>query len=78
MEDQFNSVGINIIVEQISSGIRIISREYSFGDMVLQLEFSVSKGSHIDTTSKGPKVVDVISLGFIFLNRRSNCISFWK
>ena len=45
---KFDSVGINITVEHISSGMRIISNEYSFGDMVLQLVFSISRGSHID------------------------------
>ena len=53
---------INIIVEHISSVMQIISKEDSFGDMVLQLGFYISRGSHIDTTYKGPKGGEVLLL----------------
>ena len=57
---QFYYVGINIIVEHILSGRLIIPNEYSFGYMVLQLGFSFSRGSHIDTTYKGPNGGEVL------------------
>ena len=69
---QFDFVGINIIVEHILSGMRIISKEYYFGDMVLQLRFSFSRVSHIDTISKISKGGEVLLLGCSFLNRKIN------
>ena len=69
---QFDYVGINIIVEHILSGMRIISKEYYFGDMVLQLRFSFSRVSHIDTISKISKGGEVLLLGCSFLNRKIN------
>ena len=78
MGGQFDSVGIRIIVENIFSGMRIISKEDSFGYMVLQLGFSLSVGSHIDTASKVPKEGEVLSIRCSFLNWRIICIKFWK
>ena len=78
MGGQFGSMGISIIAEQILGGMLIIYKEYFFGGMVLQLLFSLSGGSHIDTTYKGPKRVYVILLGCSFLNRRINLTRFWK
>ena len=75
---QFDSVCINITVEQILGVICIISKEYSFGYMVLQLGFYLSGWSYIDKTSKGTKGGEVLLLVCRFLNRRSNCIRFWK
>ena len=49
-----------------------------FGDMVFQLGFSLSRGSHIDSISKDPKVREFLSLVYSFINQRSNCIRFWK
>ena len=46
--------------------------------MVLQLGFYISRGSHIDTTSKGPKGGEFISIGCSFTNCRSNCIGLYK
>ena len=51
---QFDSVGTNIIVEYISGGMWIISKEDSFVDMSLQIEFYISRVLHIDTTCEGP------------------------
>ena len=51
---------------------------FSFGDIFLQLGFFIFRGMHIDATSKGPKGVDFLSLGFIFLNWILNCIMFCK
>ena len=56
----------------------IIYKEDSFGDMVLQLGFSLYGGSHIDTTSKSTKKGEVLSLGCNFINCRSNFIRCWK
>ena len=61
-------VGINIIVEHFLSGMRIVSKEDSFGVMVFQLGFYISGESHIDTISKVTKVREFILLGFIFIN----------
>ena len=60
MGGQFDSVGINIILEHILSCMCIISKEDSFGYMVLQILFSLSRGSHIDTIYKGLKGVEVL------------------
>ena len=65
---QFYSMDINIILEQIPGGMWIISKEDSFGDMALQLGFSLSRGLHIDTTYKGLKGEYVLLLECIFIN----------
>ena len=44
MGGQFDSVGINIIVEHIYGGMWIIPNGDSFGDMVLQLGFIFQGG----------------------------------
>ena len=74
MGGQLYSVDIKIIVEDISGGIWIISKENYFGGMVLQLLFYLSRGSHIDTEYNGPKGGESISLGCSFINQRGNCI----
>ena len=78
MRGQFDYVGINIIVEHISGVMLIISKEDSFGDTILQLGFSLSRGSNIDTKSKGPNGEEVLSIGCSFLKWRINCIRLWK
>ena len=76
MGGQLDYVGINIIVEQILGGMWIISKEDSFGYMILQLLFSLYRGLHIDTTSKGTRVGEVLLLGCSFLNWIVDCIRF--
>ena len=71
-------MGINIIVEHILGGMRIISKEDYFRDMVLQPGFSISRRSQIETKYKGPKGGEVLLIGFSFINWRSNFIRFWK
>ena len=50
--------------------MQIVYNEDCFGCMVLQIGFSLSRGLHIEATSKGPKGGEIISLGFSFLNHR--------
>ena len=69
---------INIIVYNILGGMWIISKEYYFGDMVLKIAFYLYRGSHIETTSKGPKGGEVLLLVCRFLNQIINYIRFWK
>ena len=78
MGEKLDYVGINIILEKKLGHMRIISKEDSFGYTVLQLGFSFSGGSQIDTTSKAKKGGEVISLGCSFLDWISNCIGLWK
>ena len=47
---QPDSMGINITVEKFLGGTWIISKEDYSGEMVIQLGFYLSMGSHIDTT----------------------------
>ena len=75
---KFYSVGMNIIVYHVLGGMWIISKEYYFGDMVLQLGFYLYVGSHRYTTSKVPKGGEVLLLGYILLNGISYCIRLWK
>ena len=68
MGGKFDSVGINIIVEHISVGMWIISKEYPFGNMVIKPGFYLYTWLHIDITFKGPKGGEVILLACTFLN----------
>ena len=56
----------------------IISKEDSFGYMVLKLGFYFYRGLHIDKISKGLKGVEVLLLVCSFLNKISNCIRLCK
>ena len=49
MGGQLYSVDIKIIVDHLLVGMCIISKEDSFGYMILQLLFSLYRGLHIDT-----------------------------
>ena len=78
MGGRFYSVGIDIILEHIYSGMWIIYKGCFFGDMVIQIGIYFSNGLHIDATSKGPNGGQFLFLGFKFLDHIINCISFWK
>ena len=78
MGGQLYAVGITIIVKHILVSMWIISKEDSFGYMVVQLGFSFSRGLHIYTKYKGPNGREIILLVCSFLGRRINCIRLWK
>ena len=78
MGSQFDSVGINVIVDHISVGMCITSKEYFFGYMVLQLRFFSFRGvanRHDIQMSEGRRFYLALC---VFLNSRSNCIRFLK
>ena len=77
-EGQFDYVGIIVILEHILGCMWIIHKKDSFGDMVLQLGYYLSRGSYIDITYKVHKGVRVILILYSFINRINNFIRIWK